>query len=205
VERLVALERGEEGLSLLEEQSAAHQAAALEAAAALTEARRAAAPALERAVAQQLAGLSMSSASLVAALQTRPEWAGLRESGADSVEFLLAANVGQTPRSLARTASGGELSRVLLALKCALAGAGGDETLVFDEIDAGIGGRTAVSVAQKLSELAGRSQVIVVTHLAHVDGEAVVEELCRMMGGDPGDAEAMAHARDLRAKGAARA
>jgi DNA repair protein RecN (Recombination protein N) len=173
----------------------------------------------------------MSSASLVAALQTRPEWVGLRESGADSVEFLLAANVGQTPRSLARTASGGELSRVLLALKCALAGAGGDETLVFDEIDAGIGGRTAVSVAQKLRELAGRSQVIVVTHLAHVaalagrhygieksggaagavtrlthlDGEAVVEELCRMMGGDPDDAEAMAHARDLRAKGAARA
>jgi DNA repair protein RecN (Recombination protein N) len=101
---------------------------------------------------------------------------------------------------------------------------GGDETLVFDEIDAGIGGRTAVAVAQKLRELAEGSQVVVVTHLAHVaalatrhyvvektsdatnavtrlallDGPAVVEELCRMMGGRPGDAEAMAHAKELR-------
>jgi DNA repair protein RecN (Recombination protein N) len=99
--------------------------------------------------------------------------------------------------------------------------------LVFDEIDAGIGGRTAVAVAQKLRELAGRSQVIVVTHLAHVaalatrhyaieksddgagtvtrlarlEGPAVVEELCRMMGGSPDDAEAMAHAADLRDRG----
>ena len=105
---------------------------------------------------------------MTVALETRPAWEGLRESGADSVEFLLAANPGQPPRSLARTASGGELSRVLLGLKCALAGAGGDETLVFDEIDAGIGGRTAVAVAQKLRELADRSQVVVVTHLAHV-------------------------------------
>ncbi len=119
-------------------------------------------------MATQLSGLGMTSAAMTAALDTRSGWEGLRETGADSVEFLLAANPGQPPRSLARTASGGELSRVLLGLKCALAGAGGDETLVFDEIDAGIGGRTAVAVAQKLSELAGRSQVVVVTHLAHV-------------------------------------
>ena len=161
---------------------------------------------------------------MTVAQESRAGWEGLRESGADSVELLLAANPGQPPRSLAKTASGGELSRVLLGLKCALAGAGGDETLVFDEIDAGIGGRTAVAVAQKLHELAGRSQVVVVTHLAHVaalatrhyaiektndgrgavtrlsllEGPAVVEELCRMMGGSPDDAEAMAHARDLR-------
>ena len=110
-------------------------------------------------------------------------------------------------------------------MKCALAGAGGDETLVFDEIDAGIGGRTAVAVAQKLRELAGpvtggrghpsgpggragrpattssrrRSDGAgTVTRLSRLEGEAVVEELCRMMGGSPDDAEAMAHARDLR-------
>ena len=105
-------------------------------------------------MAAQLAGLGMAAAVMTVALETRAGWEGLRETGADSVEFLLAANPGQPPRSLARTASGGELSRVLLGLKCALAGAGGDETLVFDEIDAGIGGRTAVAVAQKLRELA---------------------------------------------------
>jgi DNA repair protein RecN (Recombination protein N) len=222
--RLSRLEQGEEDLSRLQVDAERQRATALELAAGLTEARRQAAPALEEAVAAQLDGLGMASAVMSVAVETRSGWEGLRESGADSVEFLLAANPGQAPRSLARTASGGELSRVLLGLKCALAGAGDDETLVFDEIDAGIGGRTAVAVAQKLRELSSRSQVVVVTHLAHVaalsqrhyaieksnaaggavtrlsrvEGPAVVEELCRMMGGSPDDAEAMAHAKDLR-------
>jgi DNA repair protein RecN (Recombination protein N) len=222
--RLVGLEQGEEDLSRLQEDAAASRACAEEVARALSAARREAVPALELAVDEQLAGLGMASAAMTVALETRAGWEKLRETGADSVEFLLSANAGQPPRSLARTASGGELSRVLLGLKCALAGAGGDETLVFDEIDAGIGGRTAVAVAQKLLELASRSQVVVVTHLAHVaalasrhyaieksseaggavtrlsrlEGEAVVRELCRMMGGSPEDTEAMAHARDLR-------
>jgi len=222
--RLAALEQGEEDLSRLEEEAAAGKAAALGLAASLTAARRQAVPALEEAVAAQLSGLGMTSAVMTAALDTRPGWEGLRETGADSVELLLAANPGQPPRSLARTASGGELSRVLLGLKCALAGAGGDETLVFDEIDAGIGGRTAVAVAQRLSELSARSQVVVVTHLAHVAAlatrhyaiektsdatgavtrlsllgdTALVEELGRMMGGRADDAEAMAHAQELR-------
>jgi DNA repair protein RecN (Recombination protein N) len=156
--------------------------------------------------------------------QTREGWGGLRSTGLESAEFLLAANPGLPPRSLARTASGGELSRVLLALKSALSEAGGAETLVFDEIDAGIGGRTAAAVGRKVSELSTSSQVVVVTHLAQVaaladrhyvvekvggegptitrlrlvEEEAVVEELCRMMGGQPEDAEAMAHARQLR-------
>ena len=106
--------------------------------------RRRSAPLLEEAIVAELADLGMTEASVQVALQQREGWEGLRESG---------ARIGRVPcwrptranraRSLARTASGGELSRVLLALKCALAGAGGDETLVFDEIDAGIGGRTA--------------------------------------------------------------
>ena len=105
---------------------------------------------------------------------------------------------------------------------------GGNETLVFDEIDAGIGGRTAVAVANKLRELAGCSQLIVVTHLAQVaaladrhyvinkvtrdattvarlsplTGDDVVQELCRMLGGRPGDTEALAHARELRDRAA---
>ncbi len=227
--RLALLEEGEEDLSRLERQAAESRAQALKLAEELSAARGRAAPALERAVAAQLDGLGMTSAVLTVALETRRDWEGLRDGGADTAEFLLAPNAGQPARSLAKTASGGELSRVLLALKCALAGAAGDETLVFDEIDAGIGGRTAVAVAEKLRELAGRSQVVVVTHLPHVaavagdhyaiektsaatgavtrlsrlQGEAVVEELCRMMGGSPDDSEAMAHARDLRQRAVA--
>ncbi len=228
-ERLVALEGADGDLALLEEARAAHTARALDLAALLGEKRREAAPRLEKAVATQLAGLGMSTAALQIDLASATGWDGLRETGAESLEFLLQANPGQKARSLARTASGGELSRVLLATKCALAGVGGDETLIFDEIDAGIGGRTAVAVANKLRELAGRSQVIVVTHLAQVaalagrhylidkrsssdttvarltllTGEEVVEELCRMLGGRPDDSEAMAHARELRDRAAA--
>jgi DNA repair protein RecN (Recombination protein N) len=227
-ERLGLLEGGEEDLARLEELRAAQAARALELAASLSSKRREAAPRLEEAVASQLAGLGMSLARVQVDLGTAAEWEGLRETGADAVEFLLAANPGQSARSLARTASGGELSRVLLAIKCALAGAGGDETLVFDEIDAGIGGRTAVAVANKLRELADHAQLIVVTHLAQVAALAarhflidkvsdaastvarlsvvandeVVAELCRMLGGRVDDGEAMAHARELRDRAA---
>ncbi len=227
-ERLDSLEHGEEDLAHLEAERAAAAARALELAADLTAMRSEAAPRLEEAVAGQLADLGMPSAAFSVELRSTPGWEGLRESGADAAEFLLRANPGQQARSLARTASGGELSRVLLAVKCALAGAGGNEALVFDEIDAGIGGRTAVAVGNKLRELAGNSQVIVVTHLPQVAAlaarhylidkvseaeatvarlrplqeDAVVEELCRMLGGRPDDAEAMAHARDLRDRAA---
>ncbi len=227
-EELGALERTEEDLQTLESTRDAQVAEVLELAATLSSLRTASAPLLERAVVAQLADLGMPEASILVSLQSRNGWEGLRASGAESVEFLLAANPGQPPRSLARTASGGELSRVLLALKCALAGAGGNETLILDEVDAGIGGRTATAVGRKIRELASNSQVIVVTHLAQVaaladrnyvvekvgggglkatrlsliDGEAAVEELCRMMGGRPDDVEAMAHARELRDRAA---
>jgi len=227
-ERLAALEDQEVDLERLEEARAAHAARALDLAAALSEKRLQAAPRLKEAAAGQMAGMGLPSARLDIAIQSGAEWEGLGETGADSVEFLLAANPGQPPRNLARTASGGELSRVLLAIKCALAGVGGNETLIFDEIDAGIGGRTAVAVANKLRELAERSQLIVVTHLAQVaaladrhylidkvtgagmtvtrlsplTGDGVVEELCRMLGGRLDDAEALAHARELRDRAA---
>jgi DNA repair protein RecN (Recombination protein N) len=142
------------------------------------------------------------------------------------VEFLLAPNPGIPARSLARTASGGELSRTLLAIKAALAGVEGPETLVFDEIDAGIGGRTATAVGHKLRELSRTTQMVVVTHLPQVaafadhhvliekvsgsgltttalraldDGE-MVEELCRMLGAAPDDPGARSHARALKDK-----
>jgi DNA repair protein RecN (Recombination protein N) len=228
-ERLELLEGGEEDLSRLEEVRAAETSRALELAARLSAARHEAVPLLERAVASQLTGLGMTEARVTVNLQTRTDWEGLKETGGDSAEFLLAANPGQPPRSLAKTASGGELSRVLLAIKCALAGAGGSETLVFDEIDAGIGGRTAVAVGNKLRELAGGSQLLVITHLPQVaavasrhflidkvsgasdtvarlsalDEEEVVQEMCRMLGGGTDDSEAMALARELRDRAAA--
>ncbi len=177
---------------------------------------------------EQISDLGMAEARILVAIESRPAWEDLLWDGADAVEFLWAANPGQPARSLARTASGGELSRMLLAVKCALAGAGGHETLIFDEVDAGIGGRTAVAIGRKLRELAGTTQLVVITHLARVaaladihylidkaveadvsvtrlsllEGEGIVRELSRMMGGKPEDAEAMAHARLLRDRAA---
>jgi DNA repair protein RecN (Recombination protein N) len=227
-ERLESLEFGEEDLVRLEEARAAQAARALALAGRLTEQRKRSAPRLQEAIAGELADLGMPSATLKVDIRTREGWEGLRETGADAVEFLLVANPGQEPRSLAKTASGGELSRVLLGIKCALAGVGGNETLVFDEIDAGIGGRTAVAVANKLRELSQIAQAVVITHLAQVAalaqchyviekvsdpavtvtrlrkiaGDQLVEELCRMLGGRPDDSEAMAHARQLRDRAA---
>ena len=227
-ERLEGLEFGEEDLVRLEEARAAQAARALALAGRLTEQRKRSAPRLQEAIAGELADLGMPSATLKVDIRTREGWEGLRETGADAVEFLLVANPGQEPRSLAKTASGGELSRVLLGIKCALAGVGGNETLVFDEIDAGIGGRTAVAVANKLRELSQIAQAVVITHLAQVAalaqchyviekvsdpavtvtrlrkiaGDELVEELCRMLGGRPDDSEAMAHARQLRDRAA---
>lgn len=222
--RLDALERVEEDMSALVESRTEQIAAALALASELSLRRKEAAPRLEAAARTQLAELGMRDASLLVVFSGREGRTGLRHSGAESVEFKLAANPGRPHSSLARTASGGELSRVLLALKCSLAGAGGRETLILDEVDAGIGGRTATAVGRKIKELAAGSQVVVVTHLAqvaaladnhyvvdkitddvavatrltHLEAEAVVEELCRMMGGSPDDVEAMAHARELR-------
>jgi len=226
--RLSAFQDEEENLTELREARGALSARALELARVLTAKRREAAASLERAIQCQLADLGMERARVRIQLSSNSDMDQLRETGADTIEFLLQANPGQPPRSLARTASGGELSRILLAIKCALAEAAGHETLVFDEVDAGIGGRTAVAVANKLRELAGSSQLIVVTHLPQVaalasrhylieklsgadgtvarlrllGGDEVVEELCRMLGGRSDDAEAMAHARDLRDRGA---
>ena len=223
-DRLAELESTEENLGVLEKARAEQVALGVALAEELTALRAGVAPQLEAAMKDQLVDLGMPEAHILVAIDSHPAWEDLQWDGADNVEFLLAANPGQPARSLARTASGGELSRILLAVKCALAGAGGHETLVFDEVDAGIGGRTAVAVGRKLRELAKSGQLVVITHLARVaaladihylidktveadvsitrlrvlEGEEIVRELCRMMGGRPEDTEAMAHARLLR-------
>lgn len=228
-ERLLELQSAADDLERLTRRREAAAAEALRLAAALSAARAQAAPLLEKAVEAQVADLGMADTRVSVQVRTTPGWEGLGREGADTVEFLLAPNPGLPPRSLARTASGGELSRTLLAIKAALAGLEGPETLVFDEIDAGIGGRTATSVGQKLRELSRTSQMIVVTHLPQVaafadrhvliektaetnatttrlralDASQTLDELCRMLGAEAGDPEARAHARSLKDRAAA--
>jgi len=143
--------------------------------------------------------------------------------GAERAEFLLAANPGEPARPLQKTASGGELSRVMLALHLVLERAGRGKVLVFDEVDAGVGGAVAASVGARLAALARRHQILCVTHLpqvaAHADhhyhvrklsatgrsrseivllaGESRVEELARMLAGKQSTAAARRNAMDL--------
>lgn len=147
---------------------------ATDAAAVLTAARQRAAEAFSRSVTEQLAFLDMPRVQLAVSV----EEAQLSAVGADNVEFLLAANVGEPPRPLAKIASGGEMSRVMLALQTVLADVDDMETLVFDEIDTGVSGRAALKVGQKLHETAAglsgtrRRQVLCVTHLAQIAAQA---------------------------------
>ena len=134
-------------------------------AARLTDLRRSSAALLERAVETELRELAMANARF------RVVFAPLEAigpSGAERVDFYLAANAGETPKPLAKVASGGELSRVLLAIVAVVAADAGTAAFIFDEIDAGIGGATATAVGERLRRLARSAQVICVTHLAQI-------------------------------------
>lgn len=183
------------------------------------EARRKAAEELAASVTSDLADLAMDGAGL--AIEVRPEPDGPGPHGAESVEFMLAPNPGVPAQPLRDTASGGELSRVMLAL--AASGTGDRRTLVFDEIDAGIGGNTAGTVGDRLRLVAEGRQVFAITHLPQVasradnhfsieklngesgivatvrslEEDAVVAEIRRMMGAGEGDEAATLHAREL--------
>jgi len=220
-ERLLAVARGDAGgLDAVRAAEAAAQAAAVDAAAALTKVRATLGPKLAKAVQGHLADLGMADAAVEIELAERD----LGVSGADEVRILLAPNPGLKPAPIADAASGGELSRVALALRVAAHDRDAVPTLVFDEVDAGVGGATAVAVGQKLRELAGSTQVIVITHLAQIaaladrhyrvlkvagdptettievlDDPGVDAELARMLGGDASATEALELARKLRA------
>ena len=181
--------------------------------------RRAAAPELGAAVERELAALAMGDASFTVELEDREE---VGPTGSERVELLVAPNPGVPAAPLRESASGGELSRVMLALMT-VAGVGGSETIVFDEVDAGVGGQTARAVGERLRRLGGSRQVLCITHLPQVaavaerhfriekapggalataavdslEDEAVVEELCRMLGADTSDAGARRHAEEL--------
>jgi DNA repair protein RecN (Recombination protein N) len=213
------LEGGETREAELREGFAAAAAELEEAAHALGKARRKAADQLASSVTADLEDLAMPGAELTIDL---PELAGGPGAhGAESAEFMLAPNPGIPAQPLRDTASGGELSRVMLAL--AASGAGDRRTLVFDEIDAGIGGNTAAAVGDRLREVADGRQVIAITHLPQVasraaahfsvekaagkgavtatvmalDEDSIVGEIRRMMGAGEGDEAATRHAREL--------
>jgi DNA repair protein RecN (Recombination protein N) len=139
-------------------------------AAELTERRAAAARKLEKRVAAELAPLGMERAVFRVELDRAP-WS---EHGADAIAFLVSANPGEEPRPLEKVASGGEISRIALALKTCLAAArrasdsGAQRTLVFDEVDAGVGGSAAEGIGRRLKRLAASSQVLCVTHLPQI-------------------------------------
>ncbi|KAB1658070.1 DNA repair protein RecN [Pseudoclavibacter sp. CFCC 11306] len=186
----------------------------------LSDIRRSAAQRLSEEVTGELGSLAMRDAAF--AVQVTP--CAVDATGADEVAFLLAAHAGADPLPLARSASGGELSRVMLALELRLAASGdlADRTFVFDEVDSGVGGAAAVQIGQRLARLARHAQVLVVTHLPQVaayadthlvvtkvgdervttsdvvrlDGEQRVHELARMLAGRVSDT-ALAHAHEL--------
>jgi DNA repair protein RecN (Recombination protein N) len=149
-----------------------------EAAFRLSQKRQTAAKKFSSAVSAELAGLGMDKAVFAVSLALKEEPQGLLEhqgrryacgpEGVDQVEFLLSANAGEAPRPLIRIASGGELSRVMLAIKSVLFALDPLDTLVFDEVDNGISGRVAQAVAEKLSLIASRRQVLCITHLPQI-------------------------------------
>ena len=160
---------------------------------ALDAARAKAAPAFSQAVTAVMARLEMGGAELVCSIERldRAQWTA---QGPSSVEFLYRPSAGMTARPLARIASGGEVSRVMLAIKVALGAADAVETLVFDEVDAGVGGATAVALAEVIADLACTHQVIVVTHLAqvavHADAHYVVRRVDAFGGASEKEASA---------------
>lgn len=175
-ENLANIEQGEARVSALEGAVEAARVIAAREARALSSARRAAAGRLGEAISRELISLSMGGARVVVDVaHTSPASADLNVDGArllptgiDRVEFLIAANRGEEPRPLRRIASGGELSRALLAIKRVLTDVANETFYVFDEVDAGVGGAVAEVIGQKIKEVARRNQVLCITHLPQI-------------------------------------
>ena len=217
--RLAKIDTSEGAVEKLKAKVAELEQAMTKRAAALTKARTKAAGKLGAAVTEELHGLAMPKAQLTVNV-TQTQYG---RDGADVVEILLAPNSALEPKPLATSASGGELSRVMLALEVILSESSSGATLVFDEVDAGVGGRAAVEIGRRLARLARGNQVIVVTHLPQVAAyadthlhvskdigdvavtsgvaalqpEERIEELARMMAGMDDSDTGRAHAAEL--------
>jgi DNA repair protein RecN (Recombination protein N) len=165
--RLTALETGAADIAALTREAAARRADYIEAAAAVSALREKAGAKLGAALAKELPPLKLDRARFVVEQTALPEpnWSA---RGVDSVRFLIATNPGDAPGALDKIASGGELSRLMLGLKVVLTGGAAVETLIFDEVDSGIGGATAAAVGERLARVAEHVQVLVVTHSPQV-------------------------------------
>ncbi|WP_285723789.1 DNA repair protein RecN [Psychromicrobium xiongbiense] len=217
--RLDELDGGAASLEQREAEAQVADAACAELAARLSEARQIAAARLSEGVTEELRALAMPQARLL--VELRP--AERAAHGADDISFELQPHPGAAPRPLGKGASGGELSRVMLAVEVVLAAVDPVPTFVFDEVDAGVGGKAAVEIGRRLARLARTVQVLVVTHLPQVasfadqhlrvlktsegaltssdvavlEGEDRVRELARMLAGQEDSESAQAHAREL--------
>ena len=227
VEReLGALENAQHSLTALETQLAHLTLEYRAAARSLSEARNTAATALSGRITQLMQALGMAGGRFEVSLA--PSEAEFSAHGSEEVEFLVSANPGQPPKALAKVASGGELSRISLAIQVAAAAKNSALCMVFDEVDAGIGGAVAEIVGRQLRDLGARAQVLCVTHLAQVAAQAHnqfrvtkqsegkitrtsveplapdqrVDEIARMLGGVDISEQARAHARDMLARAA---
>jgi DNA repair protein RecN (Recombination protein N) len=224
---LAALDNAQAGLEALELELSAITRDYRAAARRLTEARQSAAGRLGRRITELLQALGMAGGRF--AVGIAPSDTEFGPHGADDIEFLVSANPGQAPKSLARVASGGELSRISLAVQVAAAAKASALCRVFDEVDAGIGGAVAEIVGRQLRDLGERAQVLCVTHLAQVasqahsqfrvtklsDGKITrtavkplseperVDEIARMLGGIDITDQARAHAREMLANAGA--
>lgn len=176
---------------------------------------------LEKLVEQELQDLNMKGSEFQ--VNIKKDETIISSKGIDKIEFLLSPNPGEPPKQLSKIASGGEMSRVMLAIKNTITKAEKIPSIVFDEVDAGIGGLTATIVGQKIKKISKNSQIICITHLAQIacfadshiytsktirnnktftkiktlDMKERTEEVARMLGGSPEDETSMAHARQL--------
>jgi DNA repair protein RecN (Recombination protein N) len=217
---LLDLDSSDEQLEKLEVQLEASLSQLAAAAKSLSEARREAAQRLGHEVTTELAELAMVGSRLVVQVTDLGEF---EASGSDRVEFMLAAFDGANLRPISKAASGGELSRIMLALELVLSKDKTLPTMIFDEVDAGVGGQTASELGRRLARVATNTQVLVITHLAQVaafasnqirvlkntqgsithssvlplSGEERVRELARMLSGAPDSDVAIAHAKEL--------
>jgi DNA repair protein RecN (Recombination protein N) len=221
-DRLYDLDRSDDALAALSLEIAADEVTLEDLATRITSARTEAAQRLSVAVTEELHSLSMPTAEFV--VRVAPQ-NGLEffAHGRDVVEMLLRPHPGGEPKPVTKTASGGELSRVMLAIEVVIASTDTVPTLVFDEVDAGVGGASAIEIGRRLAILARSAQVIVVTHLAQVaafatnhlrivkdtsgaitestisrlDGDERIEEMARLLSGTPDSDNARAHAAEM--------
>jgi DNA repair protein RecN (Recombination protein N) len=176
---------------------------------------------LEKMVEKELQELNMKGSEFK--VSNKKDETAISSKGIDKIEFLLSPNPGEPPKQLSKIASGGEMSRVMLAIKNTITKAEKIPSIVFDEVDAGIGGLTATTVGQKIKKISKNSQIICITHLAQIacfadshiytskiinenktyskiktlDMKERIEEVARMLGGSPKDETSMAHAKQL--------